>query len=663
MLNAYNFDKIVYKGNFIFDFYLFCLKRNKKILLYLPVQIWNFILYALGIKDETYFNQKAFSFINIIDNINEYIYDFWEENFNKINPWYLSRNKNINLIISSVPIFLLKPLEKKLNAKIIKPSVCSHFKIKKFYTNSTKKPELVLNGAKIYLVDKNKAKKINPDEVKMPILVRIFFLIFALIFILFIIGIIFNNKTVLEVATTKNNIIAAILGLFLFPLIYLGIYKINTNKKRNLVIYYSVFTVIFICLQLLVLYFAKNSPGWDWKVVYDSAQNFAIGNYDNIDYNYFSTFPNNKYLFVIEAILFTILNKLHLLNYSLLATHILNLIFVFIAFVLTILTVKKLFGNKNSLFAMILMLLSSAFYLYLPVFYTDTLALPIPIAILYCYLNIRDMENGRKKIFLALLIGFLSVIGIKIKFTTIIVLIGIIINLIFRHQFRKNIKTLGIIMLTIICFLFSLRIAENNVSFFKATQNGALPYSHWIMMGMYEYPSDVKNKNFIGVYNKDLYEYTYSLKTRENMIDGHIKKIKEKLSDYKVWGYLDFLYRKALFTWGDGTYHGSRTIAENRIMDRNIVQEVVCPDGKYFNIYYIKDTALIIFLYFSLVVGALAAIIKKRNDYTVIYITLFGLIIFLSLWESSARYLVHYVPILIVASIPGISFLTEKLRK
>ena len=273
------------------------------------------------------------------------------------------------------------------------------------------------------------------------------------------------------------------------------------------------------------------------------------------------------------------------------------------------------------------------------------------------------MKYDRKKIFLSILIGILAVIGIKIKFTCVIMLIAIIVDVLFRFKFNQNIKTMGIIILTMICSFSFLRLVENHIDFFKATKTGALPYSHWIMMGLYEYPSNVEGKDYIGVYNAKLYNYTYSLGTRENMIKGHIKKIKEKMKSYKVTGYISFLYRKALFTWGDGTFHGSRTISENKIMEKNIVQEIICSDGKYFSIYYIKDTGLIIFLYFSIVVSAITAFVKKTNDCNVVYIALFGLIVFLSLWESSARYLVHYVPIIIVASIPGIDALFCKIRK
>ena len=49
MINVYDFDKTIYDGDSSIDFYKYCLKNNKKVLLQLPVQLWALILYILGI--------------------------------------------------------------------------------------------------------------------------------------------------------------------------------------------------------------------------------------------------------------------------------------------------------------------------------------------------------------------------------------------------------------------------------------------------------------------------------------------------------------------------------------------------------------------------------------------------------------------------------------
>ena len=53
MINGYDFDKTIYASDSSVDFYKFCLKKNKKLLLMLPNQIYGLILYILGIIDKT----------------------------------------------------------------------------------------------------------------------------------------------------------------------------------------------------------------------------------------------------------------------------------------------------------------------------------------------------------------------------------------------------------------------------------------------------------------------------------------------------------------------------------------------------------------------------------------------------------------------------------
>ena len=50
MLNVYDFDKTIYDGDSSIDFYLFCLKRKKSIILLLTKQVFAMILYKLKIK-------------------------------------------------------------------------------------------------------------------------------------------------------------------------------------------------------------------------------------------------------------------------------------------------------------------------------------------------------------------------------------------------------------------------------------------------------------------------------------------------------------------------------------------------------------------------------------------------------------------------------------
>ena len=123
MINGYDFDGTIYDGDSSVDFYFYCLKKNKKILLCLPIQLYGLLLYILGIKDKTFFKEKFFSFLKKINDVDDYIKDFWKDKIKNIKSWYLEQKKPSDIIISASPEFLLKPLEKILKIKVIATKV------------------------------------------------------------------------------------------------------------------------------------------------------------------------------------------------------------------------------------------------------------------------------------------------------------------------------------------------------------------------------------------------------------------------------------------------------------------------------------------------------------------------------------------------------------
>ena len=193
MINAYDFDETIYDGDSSVDFYLYCLKRKPSIIIMAPIQIYGVLLYILKIKNKDLMKEKIFSFLKRIDNINDYIEDFWNKNRKKIKEWYLKQKKKSDVIISASPEFLLKPLEKELKVdRIIATKVnkktgkfesknCHDYQkikryeketkrkndVKAFYSDSFKSDKAMFEYAEeAYLVKKNKIEKIDPKNYK-----------------------------------------------------------------------------------------------------------------------------------------------------------------------------------------------------------------------------------------------------------------------------------------------------------------------------------------------------------------------------------------------------------------------------------------------------------------------------------------------------------------
>lgn len=186
MINAYDFDETIYNGDSSVDFYMYCLKRKPSILRFALHQLKGVILYKLKIKDKDYMKEHIFSFLKGIKEIDTYIEDFWKLKEKNIKQWYLDQKEKTDVIISASPEFLLKPLEKKLNYKVIATKVdkntgkflsknCHDYekikrfeeeykgvKIKKFYSDSIKADKAMLEYAEEgYVV---KGNKITPYQ-------------------------------------------------------------------------------------------------------------------------------------------------------------------------------------------------------------------------------------------------------------------------------------------------------------------------------------------------------------------------------------------------------------------------------------------------------------------------------------------------------------------
>lgn len=113
-VNVYDFDKTIFDGDSTKKFYLYLLKRQPKIALYLPKQFFYFIPFSLGRLEKTKFKEKFYSCFNIVKNIDEEVENFWRLNIKGIKQWYYDKQQDTDIIISASPEFLLMPICKKL---------------------------------------------------------------------------------------------------------------------------------------------------------------------------------------------------------------------------------------------------------------------------------------------------------------------------------------------------------------------------------------------------------------------------------------------------------------------------------------------------------------------------------------------------------------------
>lgn len=120
-MNVYDFDQTVFNPDCSFCFFLYSLRHHPRaVSTALPVAFWQLLLFLKnGKKDAKKLKEALFSYLNRIDDVLGLVDSFWEENFSRIEPWYLEQKRDDDLIISASPAFLLEPAAEKLGVRLL----------------------------------------------------------------------------------------------------------------------------------------------------------------------------------------------------------------------------------------------------------------------------------------------------------------------------------------------------------------------------------------------------------------------------------------------------------------------------------------------------------------------------------------------------------------
>lgn len=188
-MKAFDFDNTLYHGESSLDFALFMIKKNKKIILWLPRIFINFLTYKLClIKTEqivSLINAFMKSVIKKDYDVEALVDEFWKENKQKLNKNLVKKISKDDVIITAGPSFLINGIKKRLGTSNL---ICSVFDIDKrcveylnfgenkvkeyrkrygdekvdiFYTDSYNDKAMMEISKNVFLVGKNGIKRIK----------------------------------------------------------------------------------------------------------------------------------------------------------------------------------------------------------------------------------------------------------------------------------------------------------------------------------------------------------------------------------------------------------------------------------------------------------------------------------------------------------------------
>lgn len=428
-------------------------------------------------------------------------------------------------------------------------------------------------------------------------------------------------------------------------------------EKKGLLVFFAILTILQIGFasqismplapQCMILDGAEVCA-WDFNVVASGAIDSINSGIDEGTLEYLHKCQNNIPLFALLKGVFAVMTKLGITNYQVVGNA-LSIVAINTALLLLYLTARKLGGTKKAFFALaVAVCVLPLSFLYIPTFYTDTLSLPFPILILYLYLKLREKKTLKAYMLSSVIIVLCVFVGSLIKMSVAIALIAAIIDAFMRTRRRWDRRRAAIFISVCVVLLAPMfagyaALARTHVHSKADPSRITMPPSHYIMMGLggdgrYSFSDD--QKTYLG--HSD----------RESATAFNIAEIKKRLSNMGP-AYVLFLYRKALVTWSDGYYEAyARLTNTGYVTDEfkpSALQKVLTYTGEQPLTVWNFSRAVQLLLLIALLLGSVTAIYDKRaKKLAVLRLSVFGIALFLLIWETNSRYLLNFLPIIVV---------------
>ena len=192
-----------------------------------------------------------------------------------------------------------------------------------------------------------------------------------------------------------------------------------------------------------------------------------------------------------------------------------------------------------------------------------------------------------------------------------------------------------------------LTVVPGKLPFFDASdrEKNEFPMEHWVAMGLVD----------SGGYNAGVYWMTASTEGKEAKKEVDRQFIRETLEEYGVPGMLDHLKKKIEFTWGDGVYFAPEKLKRDPVKT-SWLHSWVLYDGADYQKTYRYCSAVQLLILGGILLSVLSNFLRKGEvrEVQAMQLAVFGLFLFLLIWETRSRYLVNFVPVFLLLGADGL---------
>lgn len=425
----------------------------------------------------------------------------------------------------------------------------------------------------------------------------------------------------------------------------------NAKNTKRVLITIFVGVGIILVLQVLAAYYLWNIPVTDSRAMHIYASQVAQDgdfsvvqrSFDKGDY-YLIEYPNQVAILLINSFVYRIW---YLLTGSISRMPMvgLNVLSINAAVLMTALLARKVYGDKKALMVLGLSAIFVPYYTYTSYVYTDTFSIPYTVGMVFLFLSAINVKKTVPRTVLFALCGVVAFVGYKVKGNAIVLVVALLGYALLKLKFKRFLSIALAFVLGFVCVgaVYKTAIKTSNILLNEHTYQYEFPATHWIMMGLHGH----------GGFEMDDYRFTQSFPGKDAKKEANLEVIKEDLEEMGVDGLLEFMTTKAIWTWGDGTYYVSNHIGQP--IKENKLHEYLLPDGVHYYRQFAYTCAFQLFLILMMALSALKGFIKGKIDATLLFrISVFGVFLFLLMWETRSRYLFNFTPFFLLLSVDGV---------
>lgn len=470
-----------------------------------------------------------------------------------------------------------------------------------------------------------------------------------------------------------SNVILFIISLVVGIGLFYVARKVELSFPRIIKAYgFKLFiaTLLLFVLQIFIVNNIFFYVDWDVKYLKEAAYQYINGGMNEFYSNYFHVNPNNLFMLALTILFLKIGQGLSVDGYMMMVYTgvLLNTLTV----LFTTLSVRKLaFSDSKSWIAFVIAGVFFGISPWLIVPYSDTFSLLFPVLTFFIFINVKDRRISW--ILKMISVAIIPALSYMIKPTNIFILFGIgiyeVVVLIKKYNKKETIlKLLSGAVLAMVIIIAVKPILYSALDY-KEDESVQKPMAHYLLLG--------SNEGMVGMYSSVDDEYTNSFVGMDNKTRGDLELVKERYCNMGVNGYLKHLSRKTylnyangLFGWGKEQHFVNQIATSSSSIGKTlqdiyyvggedllIDENAFAIGGKYFSIY--ASTCQVIW-YVIIIICVIKSVenciieLRKKDksvgdeEQVVIAITLIGMFVFLSLFETNARYLYSLLPLYVV---------------